>query len=385
MACTLPGPATPSRSSPRPGASFDVALLLPCFWPEVRRGGERMVRELADELLDRGHRPRLITSHPFRTRRSVEDGLPIARHRRPPDGPLEAMHVIEYLTAAPASYRDLRSGADELAHAFYPTDALAAARWSRRNGRPSIFSLLGIPLPRDREVRRLRAPITARAARDCTVVTALSHAQAAELRRWFGVEARVIHPGVNLTSFTPGGARAENPTIFCAADIGEPRKRVRRLVSAFSRVRRERPTARLVLSRPRGPGQAARLGLTGAGIEFADVDGRDALQSAYREAWVTALPSEAEAFGLVLVESLACGTPVVAAADGAVTEIVDREAIGRLHPLDDEPALAGALLEGLELAGDPATAGACRERAQEFSAARCADAYESLYAELLAR
>jgi hypothetical protein len=40
-----------------------VALLSPVFWPEVRRGGERFVRDLADGLLERGHAPRLITSH----------------------------------------------------------------------------------------------------------------------------------------------------------------------------------------------------------------------------------------------------------------------------------------------------------------------------------
>ena len=41
-----------------------IALLSPCFWPEVRRGGERFTRELADGLLARGHHPELITSHP---------------------------------------------------------------------------------------------------------------------------------------------------------------------------------------------------------------------------------------------------------------------------------------------------------------------------------
>ena len=43
--------------------SLKVALLSPVFWPEVRRGGERFVRELADGLIAEGHEPRLITTH----------------------------------------------------------------------------------------------------------------------------------------------------------------------------------------------------------------------------------------------------------------------------------------------------------------------------------
>jgi glycosyltransferase involved in cell wall biosynthesis len=97
------------------------------------------------------------------------------------------------------------------------------------------------------------------------------------------------------------------------------------------------------------------------------------------------LPSRDEAFGLVLTESLACGTPVVGSNDGGIPEIVDRPEIGRLFDGEDPAVLARALLEVLELAGDPATAGACRARAEDFSTDRCTDAYVALYRELLER
>jgi len=51
----------------------------PCYWPEVRRGAERFVRELANGLIERGHRPRLITSHPGRPSNRVEDGMAVLR------------------------------------------------------------------------------------------------------------------------------------------------------------------------------------------------------------------------------------------------------------------------------------------------------------------
>jgi glycosyltransferase involved in cell wall biosynthesis len=150
------------------------------------------------------------------------------------------------------------------------------------------------------------------------------------------------------------------------------------LVEAFQRVRAEHPDARLVLSRVRGAQAPAA-----PGVEEADLDDRGALARANREAWVAALPSIGEAFGLVLLEALACGTPVVASDREALPEVVDRPEIGRRFTGDDPQALAGALLEALELARDPATAAACRARAEDFSRERCVTAYEDLYRELL--
>ena len=134
-----------ARGSIRAGAggspgSLRVALLSPCFWPEVRRGGERFTRELADGLLERGHCPRLITSHPGLPRRAVEDGLPILRLPRPPGGPLLERWYEPYITHVPLSYAALRAGRYDVAHAVYATDALAAARWRRRTGRPALLS-----------------------------------------------------------------------------------------------------------------------------------------------------------------------------------------------------------------------------------------------------
>jgi phosphatidyl-myo-inositol alpha-mannosyltransferase len=192
----------------------------------------------------------------------------------------------------------------------------------------------------------------------------------------------VIPPGVDLSAFAPAaGERAEEPTIFCAADAGEPRKRVALLVEAFRKVRQARPGARLVLSRPRGS-MAASL-LDEPDVELRDVDDERALAAAYREAWVSVLPSYSEAFGLVLVESLASGTPVVGSERDAIPEIIDRPEVGATF--SEDGSLAGALLHALELSQDPATPAACRARAEEYSTERCTERYETLYEELLGR
>jgi glycosyltransferase involved in cell wall biosynthesis len=352
-----------------------VVLLSPVFWPEVRRGGERFVRELADELIDRGHEPRLITTHRGRPASTTEDGLPILRLPRPPAGRLARRRFEDYPTHGPLSYLALRRGDDDVANAVHTTDALAAARWAERTGRPSVFSYMGIPDHGGLMARRKRLEMTVAATRRCSATVALSAAARDAFQRWLGVDAEVIPPPVDVEAFTPDpAARAERPTIVCAADPTEPRKRVGLLVEAFARVRRERRGARLILDRRAGAGE---------GIELRDLDERGVLAAAYREAWVSALPSTGEAFGLVLAEAMACGTPVVATNDGGMREVVDRPAVGRLFDGDNPGALAAALLEALDLATEPATAAACRARAQDFSSACCADRYLELYARLM--
>ena len=356
-----------------------VALLSPAYWPEVRRGTERFARELADGLSARGHRPRLITSHREGRSVHIEDGLEVVRTRRPPEGALRALGLEHHLTHVPLALRELQRGDDDVAHALYHADALAAAAWSGRTGRPHVFSFMGIPLEGTLDHRRLTRRILLRAIDRADAFVVLSQTVAARFRALTGVEPRVIPPGVDLEAFRPGGSRAAQPTIFCAADAGEPRKRVGLLVEAFSRLRRERPDARLVLSRPR-PG----AGLADVpGVELRDVDDRTALAAAYREAWLSVLPSYSEAFGLVLVESLACGTPVVGSDRDAIPEVIDRPQIGATFDGEGPDDLARTLLETLDLAREPGTAAACRARAEEFSTARCAERYDALYRELL--
>jgi glycosyltransferase involved in cell wall biosynthesis len=93
------------------------------------------------------------------------------------------------------------------------------------------------------------------------------------------------------------------------------RKRIDVLLEVFAAVRRERPSTRLI--RVGGPFTGAQrahardLGIADeiSVVPFVD---RGTLSAVYRRAALTLLPSEREGFGLPLVESLACGTPMVA-------------------------------------------------------------------------
>ncbi len=358
-----------------------VALLNFAFWPEVQRGSERIVHDLAADLAKRGHHPRLITSHPAPSATTTEDGFEVVRNRRPPDTLLRLRRFQDNLTHVPLSFRTLRAGDDELAHAFFHTDALASVEWGRSTGRPSVFSYMGIPSRATATYKRGRMKIIAHVTANSSAVVGLSKTACDALWRWWGVEARLIYPGVDLSSFgTVNGARAEQPTIACAASPDDERKRVPLLVEAFARVRREHPRARLVLMRPNDRVLQDRL--SGDGVEFFDPS-PGAVASVFGDAWVSALASHDEAFGLVVVESLATGTPVVAAAEAGPGEILDREGIGSLFTEPTPEAVARALTEALDLAGDPGTAERARARAADFTSERCAIEHERLYEELL--
>jgi glycosyltransferase involved in cell wall biosynthesis len=371
---------------PEPGhdAELRVALLNPCYWPEVRRGAERFARELADGLLARGNQVSLITSHPWAPRRSVEDGMRVIRLPRPPQGLLLRRGYESYLTHVPLSYLALRSGTYDVAHALYPTDALAAARWRAKTGRPAVLSYMGIPTRHWLRAQKGRLKVLLRAVDRCDAVVALSRRAAEAFEESIGREVRVIHPGVDLTRFRPADARAERPTIVCPSAVEEPRKNIRLLVDAFALVRERIPDARLILSRSRDPGAPQRAGIdAGAhGVEWQLLDDDAALARAYGEAWVAVLPAVDEAFGLVLIEALACGTPVVGHADGGIPEIIDRDEIGRLFDRLEPAALADAIVQTLETTDDPTTVASCRARAEDFSLENCTDRYLALYREL---
>src|SRR5262249_25093797 len=136
-----------------------------------------------------------------------------------------------------------------------------------------------------------------------------------------------------------------------------PRKRIDILLQVFARVRQSHPTTRLI--RVGGPftpeqsRQAEALGVLSAIVILPFLD-RGVLAAVYRRASLVLLPSDAEGFGLPLLEALACGTPVLASDLPALRE-VGGDAV-RYAPTGDTSAWIDAVRTILEEPKDSAAA-----------------------------
>jgi glycosyltransferase involved in cell wall biosynthesis len=154
------------------------------------------------------------------------------------------------------------------------------------------------------------------------------------------------------------------------------------LLEALPLVAKEEPKVRLWLSGPGDPTPLIRAASTVA-RDHTDAIGLgdpDIQHERYGQAWATVLPSKYDSFGQALLESLACGTPIVASTHAAVPELVGA-ATGALCEPDDPASLAAACLRAFELARRPETVDACRRSAEPYDwLTALAPRYERYYA-----
>jgi D-inositol-3-phosphate glycosyltransferase len=175
----------------------------------------------------------------------------------------------------------------------------------------------------------------------------------------------VIHPGVDLDTFTPGSSREARRRLGVRDDavlllfVGriQPLKAPDVLVRAAAEMVRRDPSLRerlivAICGGPSGTGLqqptalidlARDLGI-GDLVRFEPPVDRARLVDWYRAADVCVVPSHSESFGLVAVEAQACGTPVVAASVGGLRTAVDDRVSGLLvnghDPRDFAEAIA---------------------------------------------
>jgi D-inositol-3-phosphate glycosyltransferase len=129
-------------------------------------------------------------------------------------------------------------------------------------------------------------------------------------------------------------------------------------------------------------GLSAQLGLR-QNVRFITAQPQSLLAQYYAAAEVFVMPSYYESFGMVVLEAMACGTPVVASRVGGLTSTVVHERTGFLVPEGDWQAFAQATLHLLERPALRQTFGqAGIQRAQAFTWARIAAHTVQLYRRL---
>jgi glycosyltransferase involved in cell wall biosynthesis len=355
-----------------------VALVTSTYWPEVRRGAERLVHDLAAGLASRGHQVTVLTTHRARTTVSSEDGFRVVRSYRLPDRPFHARSYNYHLHTVPTVIWRLRRGAYDVAHVFQPAAAWAAVQAHRLGGPPVVFSLLGAVTEDWIHGDRVRLAMLRDTVARAAATTVLSASVAESFTRFLGRAPTVMPGGVFCADFEVEASRSPDPSLICAASLNDPRKNGELLMEAFAKLRERRPDGRLVLAGRRDPMKRDLQMALPDGAQAIDGDRTEDLARAYASSWASVLAAVDEAFGLVLIESLASGTPAVAARSGGPPEIID-DAVGRLFEPGDRDDLVRAMDEALELATRPGTAESCRRRAREFDWSRVLPRYEELY------
>ncbi len=265
-----------------------------------------------------------------------------------------------------------------------------------RRSYPLAVSLKGVAADEARHERgtaamqlRILAALEGRSARGADRVIVPSSYSAAQAARAYGLEAgriSVVPEGIDLGPWNalhddPPARDDPRPTILSVARQ-YPRKNTRTLLDAIPRVAGVIADVRLrvvgggpelhrLRERARCLGIAERVEFLGA------VPEREAVRAEYFRADCFCLPSLQEGFGIVFLEAMAAGLPVVAARVAAVPEVVVDGETGLLVDDPRDPrALAHALLrvlESPERARDLGRAG--RDRARWFGHARMADRF----------
>lgn len=341
-------------------------------------GVERVLLRQAREVAARGHQVTLLCTTSGAPRESDEHGVRVVRVRR--RATLLRAPVAELAKHLPRD-ADLVQ-----VPGTYPFTTPGVLRAAARRDLPCILDFHFEPDPGTAHGRaaarayRLIGPPSYRQAR-LVMVRSLGYGLSAPslrnvpLSRW-----RVVPNGVDAAAFTPEGP-AEPSDILVVGRL-VPYKGVGVLLHAASMVP-DLPRVTVVGDgplRPRLEALARKLGVRARFLGRAPEDGLAAL---YRGAKLTVLPSinRQEAFGCALVESMACGTPVVASRLPGVEEVAAQG--GLLAEPGDARSLAKALRLGLEPGRLARGAVLAEKVAARYAWSRVADELLEVYAEAL--
>lgn len=232
---------------------------------------------------------------------------------------------------------------------------------------------------------RLARPMLQPLARRIEVKAVVSPAALDLVSHYFPGEYRALPNGVDTNLFKPEGPILEGlgDDSFNLVFVGraEPRKGLDMLLEAVPLVREVHPEVRLlVVGIEEGPEK--REGVVWLG-RLAD----DLIPAAYRSASIMISPALGwESFGIVLIEAMACGLPVVASDIPGYRYVVEDGVQGTLVPPGDSRALATALLELVEDESKrKAMSGASVRRAEMYSWDKLVVEVEEAYEEAVER
>lgn len=382
----------------------DVALFVSSFFPHLG-GVEELTRQLAHEHVRRGARPIVVTNRWPEDLPASEtiEGLPVRReafltperHLRP-----LARFVLEGRTAPGRLADDVKAHGAQLIHVqCVSTNGYTARNVARRLNLPLVVSLQGeLTMDADQVYQHstVLPSLLRELFRDADAITACSRQTLDEAISFTGIDpaerAHVVYNGVDLDEFTHVFPVQRDRPFVLGIGRHVPQKGFDVLLRAFARLRSNDALAnhQLVLAGD-GPQHhdlralAHQLDLDDH-VDFVGRCDRNATAALFAGCSLFVLPSRHEPMGIVNLEAMAAGRPVLASAVGGVPElVVDRETGVLVRP-DDHEHLAhelGVLLAAPDVRARMGRAGL--ERVQQFSWPSIADRYADIYTSVLTK
>lgn len=207
---------------------------------------------------------------------------------------------------------------------------------------------------------------------------------------------RTIAPGIDLAAWSspeldrPQGFELPEEYFLFVGRLAS-NKGLPTLVEALSRLEGKDRRPLVLMGRDWGERakletQAQKLGVGHLLHCLEYVESPSAYRAVVRRAHALVLPSEWEAFGLVLLEAMAAGTPIVATAVGGVPDVLDGGRAGRLVPFGDSAALARAMRAvSDDRSQTDRLLAVASERVRGFDWSVTVDRHRALYREVRAR
>jgi glycosyltransferase involved in cell wall biosynthesis len=183
----------------------------------------------------------------------------------------------------------------------------------------------------------------------------ISHYIAARINRFYGREADVLHPPVDLDRWTPDYQPAGDFDLIASALV--PYKKIDLAVTAYNR------TGRKLKVVGTGTEFEALKSMANSNIEFLGRQTDAELLELYRRCRMFIFPGE-EDFGIAPLEAQACGRPVVAYGRGGALETVKADVSGLFFDRQTPDALIAAIEACARQAWDPRL---IRAHAETFS------------------
>lgn len=368
-----------------------IALVTQPYYPQ-NGGVSEAVHHTALELRRLGHEVDVVTSR-FRTHRESADGvLRIGRNILLPH--LGALaNVNAGLTLRRDMDRIYRRGEYDVVHVHEPLSPTLPLVAIERAPADAVVVGTFHASSRRGVGYRVARPFLRRYSERLDGRIAVSHAARRFVSRYFDEDYKVVPNGVDPARFHPrvpplDGMESDRPTLLFVGRF-VPRKGGQILFKALPRIRERIPDVRVLVVGD-GPLEGWYRTLaraSGAEVRFLGSLPAREIPRAYRTADLFVAPSTGqESFGIVHLEAMACGVPIVASDIEGYREVLDagREAV--LFPNRDPAALADAAVRVLQeprLARSMAAAG--RAKAERHAWSGIARELEALYLDLVDR